>query len=38
MPYPETAEGFMIHDQKNWQDFKKEEVRLNLSSTQCFHD
>jgi len=27
MPYPETAEGFMINDQKNWTDFEKKEVR-----------
>lgn len=26
MPYPETAEGFMIHDTKKWSTFKKEEV------------
>lgn len=26
MGYPETAEGFMINDQKNWTDFKKQEV------------
>lgn len=28
MPYPETAEGFMITDQKNWTDFKKQEFKL----------
>ncbi|KAF2233301.1 GroES-like protein [Viridothelium virens] len=28
MPYPETAEGFLIHDQKNWTDFKKGEFKL----------
>ena len=27
MGYPDTAEGFMIEDQKNWTDFKKQEVR-----------
>jgi len=26
MPYPETAEGFVIKDYKNWSDFTKEEV------------
>lgn len=26
MPYPETAEGFVIKDTKNWSTFKKEEV------------
>jgi len=28
MPYPETAEGFMVHDTKKWSEFKKGEVRL----------
>jgi alcohol dehydrogenase (NADP+) len=28
MVYPDTAEGFMVHDQKNWQSFKKEEFKL----------
>ena len=28
MPYPETATGFMIEDQKKWQDFKKQEFKL----------
>lgn len=27
MGYPETAEGFMVHDQKNWTKFEKKEVR-----------
>lgn len=26
MPYPETAEGFMINDQKDWTNFEKKEV------------
>lgn len=26
MPYPETAEGFMVTDLKNWSTFKKQEV------------
>jgi len=26
MPYPETAEGFMVNDQKNWSTFTKQEV------------
>lgn len=26
MGYPETAEGFMVHDQKNWTKFEKKEV------------
>lgn len=26
MPYPETAEGFVIEDTKNWSTFKKQEV------------
>lgn len=29
MPYPETAEGFMINDQKKWTDFEKKEVCLH---------
>ena len=28
MPYPDTAEGFMIHDQKKWGDFSKQEFKL----------
>ncbi|GAB7356391.1 hypothetical protein MBLNU459_g7171t1 [Dothideomycetes sp. NU459] len=28
MPYPETAEGFVIHDTKKWTEFKKEEFKL----------
>ncbi|KAF2479095.1 NADPH-dependent medium chain alcohol dehydrogenase [Neohortaea acidophila] len=28
MPYPETAEGFMIHDTKKWTEFKKDEFPL----------
>jgi len=28
MPYPETAEGFMIKDQKKWKDFEKQEFKL----------
>ncbi|OQO12968.1 hypothetical protein B0A48_02432 [Cryoendolithus antarcticus] len=28
MGYPETAEGFMIEDQKKWSDFKKQEFKL----------
>ncbi|KAG2169136.1 NADPH-dependent medium chain alcohol dehydrogenase [Aureobasidium pullulans] len=28
MGYPETAEGFMIHDHKKWSDFKKGEFKL----------
>jgi len=28
MPYPETAEGFMINDQKKWQEFSKQEFKL----------
>jgi hypothetical protein len=27
MGYPETAEGFMVNDQKNWTKFEKKEVR-----------
>jgi hypothetical protein len=27
MGYPETFEGFQINSQKNWSDFKKQEVR-----------
>lgn len=30
MGYPETAEGFMIEDQKKWTSFKKQEVRSFL--------
>ena len=26
MGYPETAEGFMVNDQKNWTKFEKKEV------------
>ncbi|KAI9665844.1 MAG: putative secondary metabolism biosynthetic enzyme [Bathelium mastoideum] len=28
MPYPETAEGFLVHDQKKWTEFKKGEFKL----------
>ncbi|KJX94890.1 NADP-dependent alcohol dehydrogenase like protein [Zymoseptoria brevis] len=28
MPYPETATGFVIKDQKKWQEFHKEEFKL----------
>ena len=28
MPYPETAEAFVVTDIKKWSDFKKQEVRL----------
>ncbi|KAK5170032.1 hypothetical protein LTR04_005085 [Oleoguttula sp. CCFEE 6159] len=28
MGYPETAEGFMVESQKNWQQFKKQEFKL----------
>lgn len=28
MVYPETAEGFMISDQKNWKSFEKKEFKL----------
>ncbi|KAF2858136.1 NADPH-dependent medium chain alcohol dehydrogenase [Piedraia hortae CBS 480.64] len=28
MPYPETAEGFMITDQKKWSEFEKKEFKL----------
>lgn len=31
MPYPETAEGFMVQDTKNWSTFKKQEVSLRSS-------
>jgi hypothetical protein len=27
MGYPESAEGFMVNDQKNWTKFEKKEVR-----------
>ena len=33
MGYPETAEGFMIHDFKKWSTFKKEEVRQAKAQT-----
>lgn len=26
MPYPETAEGFVVTDIKKWSEFKKQEV------------
>lgn len=26
MPYPDSAEGFVIRDHKGWSDFTKEEV------------
>jgi hypothetical protein len=32
MGYPDTFEGFMIKDQKNWTDFHKQEVHLTLDS------
>lgn len=28
MPYPETADGFMVEDQKNWSSFKRQEFKL----------
>ncbi|KAK3673003.1 hypothetical protein LTR78_007114 [Recurvomyces mirabilis] len=28
MGYPDTAEGFMVHDQKKWTEFKKEEFPM----------
>nr|POE46983.1 nadp-dependent alcohol dehydrogenase 6 [Quercus suber] len=28
MVYPDTAEGFMIEDQKDWKNFKKQEFKL----------
>lgn len=28
MGYPETAEGFMVKDQKDWKSFHKEEFKL----------
>ncbi|KAK3080061.1 hypothetical protein LTS18_003225 [Coniosporium uncinatum] len=28
MPYPETAEGFVIKDYKKWSDFEKQEFKL----------
>jgi len=28
MGYPETAEGFMVKDQKKWQEFEKQEFKL----------
>jgi alcohol dehydrogenase (NADP+) len=28
MPYPETAEGFMVTDHKNWSKFTKQEFKL----------
>lgn len=28
MPYPETAEGFMVEDHKTWTKFKKQEFKL----------
>ncbi|KAF1808541.1 NADPH-dependent medium chain alcohol dehydrogenase [Eremomyces bilateralis CBS 781.70] len=28
MPYPDTAEGFQVHDTKNWSTFKKGEFKL----------
>jgi len=28
MVYPETATGFMVEDQKNWQSFKKQDFKL----------
>lgn len=31
MPYPENATGFMIEDQKDWQNFKKQEVRKSIT-------
>ena len=37
MGYPETFEGFMVTDKKNWSDFKKQEVgtRSHDQSCQC---
>ena len=34
MPYPETATGFMIESQKDWKNFKKQEVRVPTSDCQ----
>ncbi|KAF2460519.1 NADPH-dependent medium chain alcohol dehydrogenase [Lineolata rhizophorae] len=28
MPYPETSTGYMVHDQKNWTKFTKQEFKL----------
>lgn len=28
MGYPDTAQGFMVKDQKKWQEFHKEEFKL----------
>lgn len=28
MPYPDAAEGFMVHDHENWSTFKKGEFKL----------
>lgn len=28
MVYPETAQGFMVKDQKKWQEFEKQEFKL----------
>ena len=30
MGYPETAEGFMVNDQKEWTKFEKKEVRVHV--------
>jgi hypothetical protein len=32
MGYPETAEGFLVKDTKNWSTFEKGEVWLRLSN------
>ena len=31
MGYPETAEGFMVNDQKEWTKFEKKEVRVHVA-------
>lgn len=28
MPYPESATGFMINDQKKWTEFEKKEFKM----------
>lgn len=38
MPYPETAEGFVINDQKKWTEFSKQEVRTYLPASLKFSD
>lgn len=37
MPYPDTFEGFMVSDQKNWTDFSKKEVCHEELSTRNSH-